>query len=51
LQQSIKLMQLNNIELSELIDGELVKSPLLEGQDGALEGSEAYGGCDGGRSE
>ena len=41
LQQSIKLMQLNNIELSEFIDGELEKNLLLERQDGALGENEA----------
>ena len=35
LQQSIKLVQLNNLELSAFIDGELEKNPLLERQDGA----------------
>ncbi len=41
LQQSIKLVQLNNIELSAFIDGELEKNPLLERQDGALSESES----------
>ncbi len=35
LQQSIKLVQLNNIELSAFVDGELEKNPLLERMDGA----------------
>ena len=41
LQQSIKLVQLNNIELSAFIDGELEKNPLLERQDGAISESES----------
>ena len=41
LQQSIKLVQLNNIELSAFIDGELEKNPLLERQDGAVSESES----------
>ncbi len=40
LQQSIKLVQLNNIELSTFIDGELEKNPLLERKDGATSESE-----------
>ena len=40
LQQSIKLVQLNNIELSAFIDGELEKNPLLERKDGATSESE-----------
>ena len=40
LQQSIKLVQLNNIELSAFIDGEVEKNPLLERKDGATSESE-----------
>ena len=41
LQQSIKLVQLNNIELSAFIDGELEQDPLLERKDGATTESES----------
>ena len=41
LQQSIKLVQLNNIELSAFIDAELEKNPLLERKDGATSESDA----------
>ncbi len=41
LQQSIRLVQLNNIELSAFIDSELEKYPLLERQDGAISESES----------
>jgi RNA polymerase sigma-54 factor len=41
LQQSIKLVQLNNIELSAFIDGEMEKNPLLERNDDAGGESEA----------
>jgi RNA polymerase sigma-54 factor len=34
LQQAIKLLQLSNLELSEYVDGELEKNPLLERDDG-----------------
>ncbi|MDA0341430.1 MAG: RNA polymerase factor sigma-54 [Proteobacteria bacterium] len=34
LQQAIKLLQLSNVELSEYVDGELQKNPLLERDDG-----------------
>lgn len=34
LQQAIKLLQLNNIELAEYVDGELAQNPLLERDDG-----------------
>ena len=40
LQQSIKLVQLNNIELSAFIDDEVEKNPLLERKDGATSESE-----------
>ena len=38
LQQAIKLLQLSNVELSEYVDGELQKNPLLErdGSDGPV---------------
>ena len=41
LRQSIKLVQLNNIELSAFIDGELEKNPLLERKDGATSESDS----------
>ncbi|MDP7641143.1 MAG: RNA polymerase factor sigma-54 [Alphaproteobacteria bacterium] len=41
LQQSIKLVQLNNLELSAYVDDELEKNPLLERKDGAVSESEA----------
>ena len=44
LQQSIKLVQLNNIELSAFIDGEMEKNPLLERKDGTTSESEAADG-------
>lgn len=34
LQQAIKLLQLNNLELAEYVDGELAQNPLLERDDG-----------------
>src|SRR5882757_1009539 len=34
LQQSIKLLQLSNIELSAFVEGELERNPLLEREDG-----------------
>jgi len=37
LQQAIKLLQLNNVELSEFIDEEIEKNPLLERAEGAEE--------------
>ena len=47
LQQSIKLVQLNNIELSAFIDGELEKNPLLERKDGATSESDSPDTADG----
>jgi RNA polymerase sigma-54 factor len=41
LQQSIKMVQLNNMELSVFIDAELEKNPLLERQDGVTSESES----------
>ncbi len=35
LQQAIKLLQLNNVELSEFIEEELEKNPLLEKEKGS----------------
>jgi len=47
LQQAIKLLQFNNIELSNFIDSELLENPLLEraepGQTFAQTGDEAVG--------
>ncbi|MCK5374122.1 MAG: RNA polymerase factor sigma-54 [Alphaproteobacteria bacterium] len=40
LQQAIKLLQLNNVELSEYIEEELEKNPLLEKQDSVDQGSD-----------
>ena len=37
LQQAIKLLQLSNVELSEYIEGELEKNPLLERDDSPAE--------------
>src|SRR5882757_3930786 len=37
LQQSIKLLQLSNIELSAYVEGELERNPLLEREDGERE--------------
>jgi len=34
LQQAIKLLQLNNLELAEYVDGELAQNPLLDRDDG-----------------
>ncbi len=34
LQQAIKLLQLNNIELAEYVDGEIAQNPLLDREDG-----------------
>jgi RNA polymerase sigma-54 factor len=45
LQQSIKLVQLNNIELSAFIDTELEKNPLLERKDGDTSEGEAPEGA------
>jgi len=45
LQQSIKLVQLNNIELSAFIDTELEKNLLLERKDGDTSESEAQEGA------
>ena len=38
LQQAIKLLQLSNMELSEFVDGELERNPLLEAQDASDDG-------------
>lgn len=38
LQQAIKLLQMSNLELSEFVEAELEKNPLLERDDGAPEG-------------
>ena len=46
-QQSIKLVQLNNIELSAFIDGEMEKYPLLERKDGTTSESESPDAEDG----
>ena len=40
LQQAIKLLQLNNVELSEFIEEELEKNPLLEKDDAVPDGVE-----------
>ena len=47
LQQSIKLVQLSNIELSAFIDGEMEKNPLLERKDGTTSESESPDAEDG----
>jgi len=59
LQQAIKLLQLNNLELSEYIEQELEQNPLLEREDSGREGDgpasasagDAYGDADGGTQE
>jgi RNA polymerase sigma-54 factor len=49
LQQAIKLLQLSNMELTEFVDGELERNPLLERDEGeGDEPSRADGGVDGG---
>ena len=45
LQQAIKLLQFSNMELSEYVDGELQKNPLLERD----EGEAPRGGAEGRR--
>ena len=35
LQQAIRLLQLSNIELTQYVEGELERNPLLEADDGA----------------
>ena len=45
LQQAIKLLQLSNLDLSSYVEEELERNPLLERDDGQLDGA---GGGDGG---
>jgi len=41
LQQAIKLLQLSNLELTEYVEGELERNPLLEREDGTPQDGEA----------
>jgi RNA polymerase sigma-54 factor len=41
LQQAIKLLQLSNVELTEFVEGELERNPLLEREEGSAEAREA----------
>src|SRR4029077_18990379 len=47
LQQAIKLLQLSNLELTEYVEGELERNPLLEREEAsATEGEEAPGNAE-----